>query len=314
MQTPIILCATDLEASGKHAVELARSLTEALAGELHLAHVAGEDLTSQVAELPPSMQEVVEKITERLQRRREHAANRLETERQQAEAPGIPCKATLLHGRSWDAIVEEGSRCKARYLVVGAHASNPGSLDDAFYRNFLGTTAARIVRHADCSVWVAPTDRPSLRSLKELRWLVAIDFSPESRVALLEAAGLVRQLGGTLILAHVLSAPWHETDVDRFSGMELVVDSWKQERQQQLASFAAEATAGLRTELCVEHGRVAEQLARVAKVGTADVAVVGTHGRSGISRALLGSDAENCLKLLQVPVLVCKSARVTRPS
>ena len=53
--------------------------------------------------------------------------------------------------------------------------------------------------------------------------------------------------------------------------------------------------------------RLAEVVADAAKQWNADLIVVGTHGRGGIGRVLMGSGAEQILRLAPVPVLVIRS-------
>jgi nucleotide-binding universal stress UspA family protein len=57
-----------------------------------------------------------------------------------------------------------------------------------------------------------------------------------------------------------------------------------------------------------QQGRICDQVVDAARNWKADLIVIGTHGRRGISRLMLGSDAEQILRLAPVPVLLVREA------
>jgi nucleotide-binding universal stress UspA family protein len=64
------------------------------------------------------------------------------------------------------------------------------------------------------------------------------------------------------------------------------------------------------TQLCeLGGGRVAEAIVQEARDAGCDLIVIGTHGRRGLSRALLGSDAERVLRQSPVPVLLVREPK-----
>ncbi len=60
----------------------------------------------------------------------------------------------------------------------------------------------------------------------------------------------------------------------------------------------------------LDGGRVADAILQEAKDSACDLIVIGTHGRRGLSRALLGSDAEQVLRQSPVPVLLVRAPNV----
>jgi nucleotide-binding universal stress UspA family protein len=60
--------------------------------------------------------------------------------------------------------------------------------------------------------------------------------------------------------------------------------------------------------------RLAEAVAEAARQWKADLVVVGTHGRRGVGRMLLGSGAEQVIRLAPVPVLVIRSETASQPA
>jgi nucleotide-binding universal stress UspA family protein len=91
-----------------------------------------------------------------------------------------------------------------------------------------------------------------------------------------------------------------------------ILDSLKAAGRKTLARVARSARiAGARSETAlVEHfgGRVADAIVAQAKRWRADLIVMGTHGRRGMKRVLLGSDAELVVRYSPVPVLLVPAA------
>src|SRR5690606_35482687 len=96
--------------------------------------------------------------------------------------------------------LEEARRTGAELIVIGPHARAGGEL-------FAGSTAARVLRDVPCPVLVCPRAGSwAPRSLRFGTWLVAIDESAASRLALLIARRLAAQTGVTLIAVHAVPA------------------------------------------------------------------------------------------------------------
>jgi K+-sensing histidine kinase KdpD len=76
----------------------------------------------------------------------------------------------------------------------------------------------------------------------------------------------------------------------------------------QLKRLAAEAGDGVRVETAFLSGRVAQQIIRYAQDKRIGLIVLGTHGRTGVSRAVLGSVAEGVVRLASCPVLTIPAA------
>lgn len=141
------------------------------------------------------------------------------------------------------------------------------------------------------------TARLALKSL-----LFATDFSPASQAALPYAAAIARRYGARLSLVHVVRpqvwapAPpeWVpiESDVPRQAAL---AEMAKLEQSPLLAGIAHQAS--------VEEGAVWENLARLIREQDTDLLVIGTHGRRGLQKLLMGSVAEELFRLASCPVL-----------
>ncbi len=153
------------------------------------------------------------------------------------------------------------------------------------------------------------------------RILVPIDGSPPARRGLEEAIMLAKDQSARLCLLHVVD----ESIVTRtFDGTTYMPASYIDDFLRSLTTGGkrliarAEARARQRrvkvdTALLETAGRrVADVIVAEAKKWRADVIVLGTHGRSGLSRVVLGSDAELVVRESPVPVLLVRGP-VPRP-
>ncbi|MDB5900549.1 MAG: UspA domain protein [Ramlibacter sp.] len=137
------------------------------------------------------------------------------------------------------------------------------------------------------------------------RILVPVDGSETSNKALLVALELAALKGGQVRLVHALDELAHVAGYPYSAQLRSVVrDAGLQILQRALAiADAAEVSA----ETCLLESaggsRLGEMVAQEARQWAADLIVVGTHGRRGVTRALLGSGAEQVIRLAPVPVL-----------
>jgi len=134
--------------------------------------------------------------------------------------------------------------------------------------------------------------------------LFATDFSVPSEAALPYAAAVCRRFEGTLHTAHVLSDTsllMMTGGVDYVSMGTLYEDASTaaKEKLEQISS----RLEGIPLRSYVRHGKVWENLAVIAQENHIDLIVVGTHGRTGLGKILLGSVAENILRHASCPVL-----------
>lgn len=141
------------------------------------------------------------------------------------------------------------------------------------------------------------------------RILVPVDFSPCSRAALEQAAFLASRLGATLEVLHVWE-PSGFVGPDTLAvvpvtagqpGWEEARASVRREVERILPDGAGAAAVGIR----VEAGAPADTILAAAASG-ADLVVMGTHGRRGLARLLLGSVAEAVLRRAPCPVLTVR--------
>ena len=143
------------------------------------------------------------------------------------------------------------------------------------------------------------------------RILYATDFSSASRAAFTKAIAVAQQSRAALRVMHArLPLPLAVGDDIAFvpPGIyESVEQRARREAQQRLDALVRRARkAGLRVTTLLLDGVPHEQILRAARRSHADLIVLGTHGRSGFSRAFLGSVAERVIRLAPCPVLAVR--------
>jgi len=144
------------------------------------------------------------------------------------------------------------------------------------------------------------------------RILVALDGSETSMRALTASLNLARQGGGRVRLVHVVEELAYLGGFDPYgaSSGDLIKVIRENGAKVLATGLAAAGSAGVEadTVLCDDFGeRLSDAVADAAKQWNADLIVVGTHGRRGIGRVLMGSGAEQIIRLSPVPVLVIRS-------
>ncbi|MEO7938294.1 MAG: universal stress protein [Burkholderiaceae bacterium] len=142
--------------------------------------------------------------------------------------------------------------------------------------------------------------------------LVAVDGSPTSDAGLDEAIGLAKALGARLRLLHLVDQMPLAFAADGFGGMTVDMIGLLRESGQQLlaqAELRVKAAAVEVDSVLVEslNGRLFEHVNAQARDWPADLIVIGTHGRRGVGRMLMGSDAEQVVRHAPVPVLLYRS-------
>ena len=140
------------------------------------------------------------------------------------------------------------------------------------------------------------------------RILVPVDGSPTSARGMAEAIKLAKQGRGKLLLLHVVEEYVAFAAPEAGFNVGPILDAMRQGGRRTLKRIAAGAErAGAKPQIALVEdfgGRVADAIIAQARRWKADLIVMGTHGRRGLNRALVGSDAETVVRLSPVPVLL----------
>jgi nucleotide-binding universal stress UspA family protein len=194
------------------------------------------------------------------------------------------------------AVVDAAADVGADLIIVGA--TRHGTVA----RAVLGSTAQRVLRTASVPVLVSRRRGDTPR-----RVLLTTDLSELSarvhargvQLATLLARGVEPELRTLLVVAY---------DVPVMAPLEPSVLTEAGERQ--LEEFLADTGSAARAEGRVRVGDPRREIAAEAEEWSADLLVLGTHGRSGVSRFLIGSVAESVLRNVECDTLVIPAAAV----
>jgi nucleotide-binding universal stress UspA family protein len=148
--------------------------------------------------------------------------------------------------------------------------------------------------------------------------LVAVDGSPTSDLGLEEAIPLAAEQKATLCVLHVIDEHVFAQGLDMPLYIEGLWDALREAGRDVLAKAVKKAELGgatARSILAETAGRrVADVILDEARKCRADLIVLGTHGRRGMSRLVMGSDAEGVVREATVPVLLVRTRRDADPA
>jgi nucleotide-binding universal stress UspA family protein len=156
-----------------------------------------------------------------------------------------------------------------------------------------------------------PQEKGADMSVEIQTLLVATDFSDASEAATAYAFQLARTLNAKLYLLHVVP----ESDVQVMRALrghlqshiepDTLIQTYYADADKRLAQLVESAQAAdLVQECLIVTGQPASEIISWASAKQAQIIIVGTHGRSGINRVMMGSVAEHVLRLATCPVLV----------
>ncbi|WNG37637.1 universal stress protein [Archangium violaceum] len=209
-------------------------------------------------------------------------------------------------GRPSDALVALARKEEADLIVVGTHQRTGAS------KWWYGSVSQRIVHESPVSVLCVPASMASALTIPEVRRVLAPTDLSEVGVSAIRHAYSIVPAGGTVYLLHVLEpldgtpplyaqylgpqgAPAHTPEQERLA-------------EQLRGLIPPEAAArGISTRVEVVHGRkVSEAINQAAERHGCDIICLATHGRSGLSKALVGSVAQEVLQNSSRPVLLMR--------
>jgi universal stress protein A len=132
--------------------------------------------------------------------------------------------------------------------------------------------------------------------------LFATDFSPASELALRQATALAKDADALLLIAHVEELPLPFASGEMY----LAYPQYPNPEIRRMLEAIVPADPAVRYEHRLIQGNAAEDLVGLADKEDADLIVIGTHGRTGLTRLLMGSVAESVMRKATCPVLTVK--------
>lgn len=143
------------------------------------------------------------------------------------------------------------------------------------------------------------------------RILVPVDGSATANLGLTEAIKLAKLTGARLLLMHAVDIAAVSITPDASAALPQLFDALRESGTALLAKARTSAdVADVPAETRLVDtlaGRVSDLIVDTAKAWHADLIVIGTHGRRGLTRVLIGSDAEQVVRTASVPVLLVRA-------
>jgi nucleotide-binding universal stress UspA family protein len=273
-----VLAAASLDRRGLAAVLRAAALPLAPGARVTLLHAIAPPRRGAGAARGPDAGEVLERF----------AATAGDVARAMG-AETVRFVARRADGEASDEIVRAAWRERAEIVVLGAPASERGASGAG--------AVARVMRTADLPILVARGSRPA----PYRRVLCAVDGA----ITAVDTLALALRLAapaGELILLRAYHVPF-----DGWLGwVSAEVEAAAESEAHALAALAGGAVS----RVVVRRGEPRAEILRAAVAGGTDLVVLGTHGRTGIARALLGSVAEWVIGTVPCDVAVSRPHRV----
>jgi len=211
----------------------------------------------------------------------------------------------LLDDGTPDAVIlDRAEEWKADLIVVGSHGQTAGA------GILLGSVSDSVVRHAHSPVLVV---RQARKAVKQV--VAATDFSDPSMPALRAGANEATRTQAKLLVVHSLDLAWSPMSYPSMAFGGTPIDSSPEEMSKLSASATEQLEQAMKRlsiqgEAVVTRGSAGVAIINVAEERGADLIVVGTVGRTGLRRALLGSVAETVVKNASCSVLVVRQHAV----
>lgn len=203
-------------------------------------------------------------------------------------------------GEPTDVIRACGAETGASVIVVGTRGHS------MLAQAFLGSTANQLLRESELPVLVVPSEQPTLHP----RILLApVDLSSCSRASLLRAGELARELKARVHVLHIVTLPTLPVmagaapiDINAIS-LEQLIRSRRDWLDHTIEQLGLRDVVG---ELMVRTGEASHVIHEVAQETGSDMICMGTHGRRGLQRFLLGSTAQRVLRHAPCAVYVLR--------
>jgi len=274
-----ILAATDFSTRSNRALRQAGLLAQPGNAQLHVVHVVDDDQP------------------EKLIRMEKREAERVLVEQMNSmpELGGVQSRGMVVTGDPFDGILRAAARVGADVIVMGTHRKQ------LLLDIFIGTTIERVIRKGAFPVLMVNNE--AQRKYENI--VAPVDMSDASVLAIrtAQSLGLIGGKHATLLHGYWPVGKMTTTGSDQ-AGIDSYGASERQRAMDELAKFlVANDLSREGWSLRLEEGGAMEVIVRAVSALKADLLVMGTHSRSALVKALIGSVTEEALRTLSVDIL-----------
>lgn len=254
-------------------------------------------ISVSVVETNPEYETIAPQLVEReIGKAKDHLA----AIRERASKEGVDCETIVRQGEdSYTYIVEEAAKKGAEMIIMGRRGRT------GLKRLVMGSVTAKVIGHAPCDVLVVPKEA----KVGLTRILLATDGSRFSERAAAKAIGIAKRSGALLTAVSVVPS-------EAISPLDIVHSEMHRdiivEKEQKAAKCYIDGVKemaekeGIDVVSSILEGRPYEAITNTAIEKKIDLIVIGSHGKTGLEKFLMGSVAERVIVLSPCAVLVVK--------
>ena len=210
-----------------------------------------------------------------------------------AKAEGASIKTVCEEGEPYERIVDLADAENCDLIVMGRRGLS------RLERVLVGNVVARVIGHSQRDVLVIPSGT----SIGWQKVLLATDGSKYSKHASEQAINLSKSYGGMLTVVSVVDVP-----SEFYAEAPQIVDDLIKKAKVYVEGVKTKAVAdGIKTEAFVREGEAYKIITGLAMEQKANAIIMGSHGRTGLRRLLMGSVTEKVIGHTPCPVLVVRS-------
>jgi universal stress protein E len=274
------LAATDFSTRSQRAVRRAGLLAQEHGAELALVHVVDDDQPHDLVALEA-------REAERILNEQIGAVPQLQH---------VACRPLVVSGDPFDGILRTAQSIRADLIVMGAHRKQLLDM-------FVGTTIERVMRKGHCPVLMVNSEAVAPYRTA----IAAIDVSEPSANAIRASKALNIAGHAQPIVVHAFHPLAKGQMFVAGLGKETIDEHVAEEQMRatkELIEFLdAHGVNDPGSSLVVEEGSPFEVIRSAVERFTPELLIVGTHGRAGLAKAVLGSVSEEALRSLEVDIL-----------
>lgn len=224
---------------------------------------------------------------------RRPAEDALATARKMAEEDRALIKTVIEEGETHERVLDLADAENCDLIIMGRRGLR------RFERTLVGSVTARVIGYSHRDVLVVPRDT----SVGWEKVLVATDGSKHSAIAVDHAINFAKSYGGSLHILSVVDMP-----DELYGEAPGLVEDLVAKAQGYVGAAAQQAmAAGVRTSTFVREAEAYQAIVGLATELKVNTVVLGSHGRTGLRRLLMGSVTERVIGHAPCPVLVVKT-------
>lgn len=219
-----------------------------------------------------------------------------------SQAQGLQVSRYILSGTPSREIVDHAQRHNADLICIGTHGAG------AVVRFFLGSVADKVLHEAKCPVLVTKKPKGEVKHTKKrakpfTRILFPTDFSDTANKALERAIALTEDFDAELFVLHIVDDSLISTHVPE--ERRIILKELRNHALEEMRKILpAELLKYFDTMGAVKRGEPGKAITSYAEAHNCDLIIMGSHGRTGLQRVLLGSVADKVVRLAKCPVFI----------